>query len=339
MDIKKGEEKAVDIKDVLTSIISYISCPCFAGSNVGKDEELIDAMAVFTQKIIKAGVFLTLLPSWLGNFVVQRFFSVEYEIDLIMKLLVPELRKIRNGERGDNYEPSFATMVLNLPKMDGSPRSVESSAYLFSNIALASIHTTSHFSTFAFHELACRPTLMQDLRNELATLDGEYTPESVAKLPLMDSFFREVLRFNADYLGLHHLAMQDTTLSTGHVVPKGTMVIGAVQQIHNDPQYAPVDADTGEAIVGNSPLDEFDAYRYVGKNIKATSVGLGHLSFGLGAHACPGRFFASNEIKYVIAEMITKYNIRTKSGKRAKDTVLLGMTRFPPSEPLLFEAL
>lgn len=339
LDLKKGEDRIVDVWDTLTILISNISCPCFAGSKVGNDKELIAGMAQFTQKIIKAGVFMSILPTWLGNFIVRRFFSVEYEMDLIMNLLVPELKKIRNGQAGDDDEVTFTSMVLNLPKEDGSPRSVQDAAYYFNNIALASIHTTSYFASFALHELACRPTLIQDLRNEVATLGNNRAPETVAKLPLMDSFFREVLRCDTDYLGMHHLALQDTTMSTGQIIPKGSLVVGALEQAHRDIRYLPIDEDTGEVFMGDLPLEEFDAYRFVGKKIKSTTIGIEFLTFGLGAHACPGRFFAANEIKYVIAEMLMRYDVRTKSGKRAQDNVLLGMTRFPPREPLVFTGL
>lgn len=337
--LHQGEQKSVNVLTLLTVLISHISCSCFAGSKVGNNEELIASMATFTQKIIKAGVFLTVLPLSVGRFLVRNFYSVEQEMDLIMRLLVPELQKIRNGEVGDDYEVTFATMALNLLKEDGSLRSVEDVAYHFNGIALASIHTTSHFASFAFHELACRPSLVEDLRSEIAVLGNDKTPESVAKLPLMDSFFREVLRCDVDYLGMHHLSLHDTVMSSGHIIPKGSLVVGAVEQAHRDSRFLPIDEDTGEVYVGTSPLDVFDGYRFLNRKMKSTAVGLDHLTFGIGPHACPGRYFAANEIKYIIAEMLVRYNVKTGSGKRAKDNVLLGMTRFPPLEHLVFEGL
>jgi cytochrome P450 len=339
LDIKKGEERVVNTWDTFTVLISYISCPCFAGSNVGYDKDLIVSMATFTQKVLRAGIVMTTLPEWLGNFVVRHFLSVEREMDVVMNLLVPEIEKIRDGQADENREVTFSEMALSLPKADGSQRSTKDTAYYFHGVALASIHTTSQFTTFALHELSCRPSLVQDLRTELASLGENRTPESVAQLPLMDSFFREVLRQNMDHMGLHHLTLRDTTLSTGHVIPKGTVVVCAIDQIHRDERFLPIDQNTGKVCLGDSPLDQFDAYRFYGKNIKSTTVGLEYLPFGLGAHACPGRFFASNEIKYVLGEMLLRFNVKTKFGERAKDNVILGMTRFPPLEPLIFEGL
>jgi cytochrome P450 len=39
------------------------------------------------------------------------------------------------------------------------------------------------------------------------------------------------------------------------------------------------------------------------------SVDNDSLTFGMGPHACPGRFFASNEIKVVVTELLKRYDI------------------------------
>ncbi|CEG83561.1 hypothetical protein RMATCC62417_17462 [Rhizopus microsporus] len=322
-DIAPGEERAVNMQKKLAYLVSNISCPCFAVSNISKDREFIKGMADFTNKIIRAGILVTLLPGWLGKLLMRSTFSVEYEMDLIMSRLVPELERLRK-EGTDGIEPTFATMAMNMPKEDGRLRSVKDVAYYFKDIALASIHTTSHFATFALHELASRPQLMEELRKEVSTLD-ELTPESVADLKLMDSFLREVFRCNTDYLGLHHLTLRDTFLSTGHLIPKGTLVTLAMDEAHQDP-----------ALLDMPDLESFNAYRFMrNKNLKSTSTGINHLSFGLGSHRCPGRFFAVKELKLLIVEMIMRYDVKTRTGKRAKDFVLLGMTKFPPREPLI----
>lgn len=35
-----------------------------------------------------------------------------------------------------------------------------------------------------------------------------------------------------------------------------------------------------------------------------------HLGFGYGVHACPGRFFASNEIKVLLVHLLMKYDFK-----------------------------
>jgi cytochrome P450 len=39
-----------------------------------------------------------------------------------------------------------------------------------------------------------------------------------------------------------------------------------------------------------------------------------HLGFGHGQHACPGRFFASNEAKIILIHLLLKYDWRLPAG-------------------------
>ncbi|KAI6342352.1 heme binding [Pyricularia grisea] len=61
----------------------------------------------------------------------------------------------------------------------------------------------------------------------------------------------------------------------------------------------------------------WDPYRYIkmreaGQESKAhlVSVTPQHFGFGHGIHACPGRFFAANELKILLAQMLLKYDIK-----------------------------
>ncbi|KAL0094681.1 cytochrome P450 [Phycomyces blakesleeanus] len=338
LDLKPGESKSVNMWDFLTNTVSQMSCPCFAGSVVGYDSELISSMAVLTQKIIRAGIFLAVLPSWLGDAIVRRVFSVEKEIDITMRLLVPELTRTREEILNGTSEVTFSSMLLSLPLHDGSLRSIEETAFWFKSIALSSIHTTSHISSFCLHELSCRPELVETLRNEINRLDS-LNPETTATIPLLDSFLREVLRCNIDYLGHHSLALQDVQLRNGQIIPKGSLIMSALLLAHEQ-------GISGQATQDNHtktclPLDQFDAYRFVdaGEDTNATDVNLANLAFGLGAHACPGRYFAANEIKYMLSELIMRFNLSTPSGKRGENSVLLGTSVFPPKTPIVFTAI
>lgn len=43
-----------------------------------------------------------------------------------------------------------------------------------------------------------------------------------------------------------------------------------------------------------------------------------HIVFGHGNHACPGRFFASNEIKVVLIELLRSWDFRLKGDVEGK---------------------
>lgn len=50
-------------------------------------------------------------------------------------------------------------------------------------------------------------------------------------------------------------------------------------------------------------------------NSQFVSVGTSSLTFGYGRHACPGRFFAANEIKMVIATALQHYDMKLVDGE------------------------
>lgn len=71
----------------------------------------------------------------------------------------------------------------------------------------------------------------------------------------------------------------------------------------------------------------FDPYRYfrmrqMGDDKKAhlVSTSTDHLGFGHGLHACPGRFFAANEIKILLCHLILKYEWKLSKDIKPRPT-------------------
>lgn len=48
------------------------------------------------------------------------------------------------------------------------------------------------------------------------------------------------------------------------------------------------------------------------------SISPNSLGFGYGRHACPGRFFAANEIKMIVARAILTWDVRNAGGEMAR---------------------
>ena len=106
-------------------------------------------------------------------------------------------------------------------------------------------------------------------------------------------------------------ALQDYTFAqTGTFIPRGTFLNVATHDPHfNGDTYA--------------DPDNFDGLRFV--KLKSQAVGnerhfdltattTESLAFGTGTHACPGRFFAANEIKLILAHAVLNYDIKLENG-------------------------
>lgn len=119
------------------------------------------------------------------------------------------------------------------------------------------------------------------------------------------------------------MSIQDTTMS-GVFIPKGTLLTANVVEAHSNT------AAWGEDAA------EFDPYRFIkieketGKKIGIVTTSANSLTFGHGRHACPGRFFAAQELKLLLAHMLLNYDVKldNKDGKRPKN-VWFGMSCMP----------
>jgi cytochrome P450 len=113
---------------------------------------------------------------------------------------------------------------------------------------------------------------------------------------------------------MRRLVLSDITLSDGTVLPKGTSIA------------APSWGVTRDSTLWTDP-DSFDGFRFAklrdipGSENKHQFVmtGADSLSFGYGTQACPGRFFASNEIKVILSYILLDYDVKLETPKRPEN--------------------
>ncbi|KAE8160219.1 cytochrome P450 [Aspergillus tamarii] len=135
----------------------------------------------------------------------------------------------------------------------------------------------------------------------------------------MDSFIREVLRMKGDAVNLVRMARKDVQLGD-YIVPKGTLtrrlstyrllrqglgslILPLVSLSNRSPRYNEGDPK------------RFDGMRWVEKQKAASTTDPGHLSFGLGRWACPGRFLAVAEIKLALFALLADTRLELVDGR------------------------
>jgi cytochrome P450 len=107
---------------------------------------------------------------------------------------------------------------------------------------------------------------------------------------------------------MRRIVGKDFQLSDGTKIPKDTSLLVAGDWMWDSEFY-------------ENPLS-FDPYRFLkmrqtpGRENHAQLVSSSpeHMGFGFGNHACPGRFFASNEIKIFLCHMLLKYDFKLAEG-------------------------
>lgn len=140
---------------------------------------------------------------------------------------------------------------------------------------------------------------------------------SMPKLWKLDSFLKESQRFTAaGLLSNTRICTSPVSLSTGHTLPKGTrfgFASWVVQHSELTPLYNPANNPPQ-----NKSVHEFDGMRFYNlrkipgneNKYQFVTTSPESLNFGHGNHACPGRFFASNEIKVVLIHLLMYWEFR-----------------------------
>lgn len=194
-------------------------------------------------------------------------------------------------------------------------------------LSMAAIHTSADMLTQVLFDIAGREDLVTALREEIMTVvrDCGWNKISLYKLVLMDSTIKESQRLKPIAISklprssrtrerrltlilapMRRLATKDVLLSDGMFIPKNTTVL------------FPADAMWDPDFYENP--QEFDPYRYMrmreSPNRQAqtaaqlVSPSPNHLGWGFGQHACPGRFFAANELKIALCQLLLKYDFK-----------------------------
>lgn len=98
--------------------------------------------------------------------------------------------------------------------------------------------------------------------------------------------------------------IRDTALPDGTIIRKGTHIAVDSREMWS-------------ADVFDNP-EEYDAWRFVKRRQEGVPASQfvqssrEHNSFGIGKHQCPGRFFASNELKLCLVHILLQYDIRVE---------------------------
>jgi cytochrome P450 len=133
---------------------------------------------------------------------------------------------------------------------------------------------------------------------------------------------------------MNRYVVDDFTFSDGTSLPAGTVLGVSSESVHRDPR------------VYEDP-ERFDGFRFVkmkehavleghpDKNFDVVATSAGFVAFGQGRHACPGRYFASAEIKLILAHIVTTYDVKLVEDRPA-DLSLMGSLQPNPATKVYF---
>ncbi|EOD53101.1 putative cytochrome p450 protein [Neofusicoccum parvum UCRNP2] len=289
------------------------------GSRLAADEDFLRLSVDYTYTVFGGAHVIRAWPAFLRPLVLRLRTGVVEQSAIAKKFLAPELRariqRMRDAAAAgrtaefEKEKPNDAIQwVLDITpanKLDD----VDILVYRMLHLSISAIHTSSSSFADAIYDLALHPDIHDELCEEIKTVlteEGGWNKQALTRMTKMDSFMKESARWHPFLAGsIERLAMRDFPLSDGTVITKGTKV--------TVPHYAMY---FDEAVYGPTAAD-FDAFRFSkrrtqpGQETKHSFVQCtpDFTHFGYGKHACPGRFFAANEIKMVVARVVAGWDV------------------------------
>ncbi|KAJ7929739.1 cytochrome P450 [Mycena leptocephala] len=315
---------AVPALKTVLRIVSRTSNRLFVGVELCRNTDYRDLNIEFAEDVIKRARLINLFPNVLKPFVGPILSPLPRGMAHAKKHLVPviEERLRVEEEYGKDWEgrPNDLISWL-LEQAPAEERTVDNLIQRILMINFAAIHTTANSFTQALYHLAAAPEYVAPLREEIeaALLKDGWSKAAMGKCVKLDSFLRESQRFNGvSAINMNRMVMNPAgfTFSDGTHLPRGSFIAAATYATHHD------DAHYADA-------ELFDGFRFARMRAGAEEGGADSakfgmvtpnakfLSFGLGNHACPGRFFAVTELKVMLAHILQNYDVKLeKEGVR-----------------------
>ncbi|PPR07185.1 LOW QUALITY PROTEIN: hypothetical protein CVT26_012615 [Gymnopilus dilepis] len=288
-------------------------CSTKADGNLARNAEYMDLIDKASTDILTTLGYRSYFPGPLKTFASQHLTDLPSDIKNISAQLRPlieaELQREKDGSKGNNV----IRWLLDEAK-DGTP-SVDDIVLRVLAINFVALETESDGLKQILFYLAAYPEYIQAMREEAESIiEAEgLTKDSLAKMHKVDSFIKETQRLTIMSLAVHRNVIKDFTFSNGLFLPKGIKVAIPTHAVQTDERnYTDALEFKPFRFAEMRQLDEQDGDNADSEKFRRgelASLSPTFLNFGIGRHACPGRFFAANMLKAVLVHMLLNYDV------------------------------
>ncbi|KAJ7621203.1 cytochrome P450 [Roridomyces roridus] len=338
---KSGPVTVEDPFKLIRSMIAQAMCDNFVGKSLGRDPEMIHVFTHVTDVVAAlatagaSSMVALIVPGfrrWYANYMVNNRKILKPYTDILIRKLTPEIeaRVALRQSCGTNeleWEGSKPVDVLQTILDDRNIDLTNREAALarigevnnlllfliFASVHLTSVHITWMINSIALHT-ECHEELLKELKLVLASHGGVLSDEALRNMPKLDSFMRETFRTRFDCIGgSQRIVQEDTLLEGKYLLPKGALLNPITFRAHQNPGHWP----------GREDVMEFQPWSHEEPSSRTSPA---YLQFGLGRHACPGRFLAVNEAKLIVSYLLGRYDVKLKEPEKGVVTPMPAFT-------------
>ncbi|PYH66909.1 cytochrome P450 [Aspergillus vadensis CBS 113365] len=285
------EWHTIHLSGVIVALISRISSRVFLGEKLCRNEEWLRITQSYTIDGFLAMTELRMWPAAIHPIVhwfLPRCRKLRSQVSTARKVMRPileERRQLKEGVQAEGKQsPIFDDAIEWFEKAaKGRPYDPVGAQLI---VSVGALHTTS--------DLTCQT---------MTHLTALYN------MKLLDSVIRESQRLKpVTNVSMRRMALKEVKLSDGTVIPKNGMLAVSAHKLWDDDTY--------------ENATSWDGYRFYKMRddperqtqAQLVTTAPENLAFGHGKHACPGRFFAANEVKIVLIYLLLRYDWKLLEG-------------------------
>ncbi|KAI3332777.1 cytochrome P450 [Ustulina deusta] len=299
------------IREDLLEVVARVSSRVFLGETLCRNRRWLDIAKTFTVDSFVLAFLMRTAPAIVRPFVymvLPHSWRLRKSVRDAHTMIRPEVKKrkavVDEALAAGRKPPKVADTLGWMYEMAKGEDLDFANGQL--SLTMAAIHTTTESAGRALLDICQYPEIAQQLRDEIIEVVGRegWAKTTLYKLRLMDSFLKESQRVTPlSIMSMNRYVEKAITLSDGIEIPKGARI--SVAGDFANPEIYP-------------EPEKFDAARFAKKRQEPgqengwqfVTTSPAHINFGHGEHACPGRFFASNEIKIILCHLLMKYDWR-----------------------------
>jgi len=325
--------KELCLMEEMQSIVAQVVNRVFVGSPMCSNKTLVDAAVSNALGVGFNSLLLRVTPQWLRplagpiltlqcRIATWRFYNalrpeVRRRLEELAGADSTPAEKSGSSERGHN---DFLQWTIEAAVQSGDPYMMKLNTIMARVLIInfVSIHTSSFAISHILLDLAANsPDYIDELRVEIVTAlekhHGQWNKRPLNDMPKLDSAFRESQRMSALPVITSNKPVctrKGLTTPSGVHLPYGTNV-GILSwpvlhdpSIYQDPEtFKPFRFAEQREVAGQHGMAMEKA------SLGWVSVTKAFTAFGSGRHACPGRFYASNMLKILLAYVLLNYDI------------------------------
>ncbi|KAH7379865.1 putative Ent-kaurene oxidase [Cadophora sp. MPI-SDFR-AT-0126] len=319
----------------MLDVIGRISNRVLVGRPLCRDEEYLKPSKEFARLVVVQGTFISLFPPIFKPLVAPLInFLDTQRYRKCAKYIIPLIKLRNSGPIGDEKKKNdYVQWCIDHShrKNDPSERTPDIISRRLNVVGFAAIQSSAITLTNLILDLGASPeitTYLSIIRNEvlaeLAAERGIWSKSALARMVTLDSTLRESLRMWGFVSRgvLKEVSKKDgVTLPTGEHLPRGTKVGIHAYPVHHDEAFYkdPYTFNPMRSCTQGEKLLDGPAYSGKNKGTALVTTSSLFMPFSHGRHACPGRFFASQQLKLVLAYIALNYDIQPITARPPND--------------------